>query len=114
MSKMAKKLTNKLHGRMRFLQNRKVCEKETLPITYHNFCHKSRPKRKLTRISTHKLPGQLFTQRDKMHLADHKKKKKLTKISWRKLRSDPYFYPKRPKIINIHLTTYIGDFLTEL
>ena len=92
MPKMAKKLTNKLHGRMRFLQNRKVCEKETLPITYHNFCHKSRPKRKLTRISTHKLPGQLFTQRDKMNLADHKKKKTYQNIL-EKTKVRPLFTP---------------------
>ena len=28
--------------------------------------------------------------------------------------SDPYLRLKWPKITNIHLTTYMGDFLTEL
>ena len=50
-----------------------------------------------------------FSQRNKMHLADHthkkKTKKKLTKISGRKLRSDTYLHPKLTNI-NIHLTTY--------
>ena len=46
MPKMAKKLPNNLTG-MSFLQNRKIFFKEeSLPITYHNFYHKSlfRPK----------------------------------------------------------------------
>ena len=51
---------------MSFLQNCKVCfNQESLPIIYHNFRHKSlvRPKSKLTRISTHKLQDQFFTER---------------------------------------------------
>ena len=38
---MAKKLPYNLHG-WAFKQNREICfNQERLPITYHNFCHKS-------------------------------------------------------------------------
>ena len=49
-----------------FLQNRKVYfNQESLPITYHNFGSKSpiRAKSKLTRILTHELQGEFFTER---------------------------------------------------
>ena len=49
---------------MSFLRNREVYfNQESLPITYHNFRHKSlvRPKSKLT--STQKLQGQFITER---------------------------------------------------
>ena len=69
-AKNAKKLTW-----VTFLQNHEVCfNQKSWPITYHNFCHKRlvRPKSKLPWISTHKLQGH-FLQRNKMHIADHKK-----------------------------------------
>ena len=83
---------------MTFLQNCEVCfNQESLPIPYHSFRYKRlvRPNRKLSRISTNKLQGK-FLQRDKMHLADHKKRKLITKCG-RKLRSDPYLHLKWPK-----------------
>ena len=49
-----------------------------------------------------------------MYLADHKKKTKRTEISGRKLKSDPYLHPKWPNITNIHPTTYMSAFLTEM
>ena len=83
---------------MSFLQNRQVCFKEeSLPITYHNFHHKawSDLKVKLTRISTHKLQDYFFIERSDVSRRSHKKINKmikLTKISGRKLRSDPYLH----------------------
>ena len=63
---------------MSFLQNREVCfNQEKLPITYHNFCHKSlvRPKSKSpnwqgSQPISYKAN---FSQRDKIHVADHTK-----------------------------------------
>ena len=55
---------------MRFLNHREVCfDQESLPITYHNFRHKSlvRPKNKSPNWegSTHKLHGQFFKESSK-------------------------------------------------
>ena len=97
---------------MSFLKNTKVCFKEeNLPITYHSFHYKVLPdlKVKLRRISTHKLQGWFFTERSDASKISPKKIK-LTKISGRKLRSDPYLHPKWPKITNIYLTTYMDNF----
>ena len=67
---------------MSFQQNCEVCfNQERLPITYHNVRHKSlvRPKSKSpnwqgSQPISYKAK---FSQRDKMHLADHKKEKLL-------------------------------------
>ena len=51
---------------MNFLQNGEVFfNQESLPIIYHNFHYKNliRPKIKSTKISTHKLQSQFFTER---------------------------------------------------
>ena len=62
MPKMAKSY---LTTYMDELSTKLVCfNQERLPITYHDFRHKSlvRPKSKLKRISTQKLQGQFFTE----------------------------------------------------
>ena len=48
-----------------------------------------------------------FSQKDKMHIADQKKKKK----NFLKYLGEN---SKRPKTINIYLTTYMVDFLKGL
>ena len=93
MPKMAKKVTLQLIW-MSFLQNFEVCfKKERLPITYHNFHHKSlvRPKSKSpnwqgSQPISYKAK---FSHRDNIYLVDLKYN--ITyQISGGKLRSDRF------------------------
>ena len=70
---------------MSFLQNREVCfNQESLPITYHNFRQGQGSQPISYKVN--------FSQRDKMHLADHKKEKTYQNI-WEKTKVRALFTP---------------------
>ena len=89
---------------MSFLQNREVCfNQEKLPITYHNFCHKSlvRPKSKSPN-SQGSQPLNYKTkssQRDNIYLVDLKYNITYQNIRGKPIiRSDQFLCPGKPKM----------------
>ena len=99
---------------MSFLQNCRYCfNQERLPITYHNFHHKSLVRPKLASISTHKLKSQIFTGRfSNFHLTDFKCNMNYQNIR-RKTKVRPIFIPKMLKIAKKYLTTYMDELSTK-